>query len=482
VDVSRPKVSMTDNGGTSPGLAAAEPGRPGTDREESPWWPGNWRSLPSAQQPEWAGAELTRARRLLSVLPGLVAPLDLRALRRDLAECQAGRAFVLQGGDCAEPLGPAAVAGARAKTRLLGRMATVISGGTGLPVITVGRLAGQFAKPRSQPTEQFDGRRLPVFRGLVVNSPEATEAARRPRPDRLVEAYVTARDVVDELLRLAGRSPSAAGGRPVNDWLAAPRWCAPPPALSTAVHPYGRTSWTAAGWSHNGLWTSHEALILDYEQALTRRDPETGEWYLASAHQPWLGYRTSQPGGGHVAFLRGLANPLAVKVGPETDPVALVGLCRLLDPAGTPGRLTLVARLGARLVRERLPRLVEAVRRAGRPVAWMCDPMHGNTVITATGLKTRHYADVDAELTGFFEVMARLRQWPGGVHLELAADDVTECVGGGGPALADVPTAYRTLCDPRLNDVQAIALAQRAAELLRALGSGRAAALSAAAS
>ena len=447
----------------------------------APWWPGLWRSLDSVQQPEWAGPELSRVVRLLAALPPLVAPADVWALRRELREVQAGRAFVLQGGDCAEHLGRRAVLDAQAKTRLLGRMAATISERTGLPVVTIGRLAGQFAKPRSRPVEEVGGRLLPAFRGLIVNGQEPTEAARRPRPSRLVEAYATAWDVLDELARQAGRAPEQRAVVPVNQWLGARRWSAAPVPLSTDGAAYGRTARAGRGWVHHGLWASHEALILDYEEPLARRDPETGRWYLGSAHLPWIGYRSNHPDGGHVRFLAELNNPVAVKVGPDTDPQALVRLCARLDPRRTPGRLTLVSRQGAAVLRARLPRLVAAVRDAGHPVIWMCDPMHGNTVRTASGLKTRHYDDIGAELTGFFDVLTGMGQWPGGVHLELAADDVTECVGGGGPQLADLPAAYRTLCDPRLNDVQAVALTELTVDLLRAPGAGRVPVLSAAA-
>ncbi|MEV6848432.1 3-deoxy-7-phosphoheptulonate synthase [Actinoplanes sp. NPDC051411] len=452
-----------------------------TGSEQAPWWPGLWRSLDSLQQPDWTGPELSRIVRLLAALPPLVAPADVSTLRHQLREVQAGRAFVLQGGDCAEHLGRRAVLDAQAKYRLLGRMAATISERTGLPVVTIGRLAGQFAKPRSRPVEEVGGRLLPAFQGLLVNGPEATDAARAPRPGRLVEAYATARDVLELLARLAGPGSTRASAVPVNNWLGARGWSADPVPLSAEGAAYGRTSRVRDQWIHRGLWASHEALILDYEEPLARRDPETGEWYLSSAHLPWVGYRSNHPNGGHVRFLAELSNPVAVKVGPDTDPADLIQLCHRLDPKRTPGRLTLVSRQGAALLRSRLPRLVAAVRDAGHPVIWMCDPMHGNTVRTASGLKTRHYDDIAAELSGFFEVLTGMGQLPGGVHLELAADDVTECVGGGGPQLADLPTAYRTLCDPRLNDVQAVALTELTADLLRTPGAGRMPVLTAAA-
>ncbi len=388
----------------------------------------------------------------------------MRALFAALRNVQAAGAFVVQAGDCAEPFGEAAVLGARDKHRLLGRMATLISERTAVPVLTVGRLAGQFGKPRSQPTELVGGKRLPSFRGLIVNDPKPTEPARRPHAPRLLDAYRTAHQVFEELRHLS-RSPSDGTGesraRSSSTWPPGPAV-----SLATEVLSYGQTGQRDNSWVHNGLWTSHEALVLDYEEPLTRQDQQTGEWFLASTHLPWIGARTNDADGAHVMFLSGVANPVACKVGPDTEPAELLRVCARLDPGRTPGRLTLISRQGDSLIRDRLPRLVRAVREAGHPVLWMCDPMHGNTVKTPSGFKTRHYDDIVGELRGFFEVMTGLSQWPGGVHLEVAADDVTECVGGGGPAVSDVPVAYRSLCDPRLNDVQALALAREVADLL----------------
>jgi 3-deoxy-7-phosphoheptulonate synthase len=418
---------------------------------------------------DWTAPGVGWVRESLAGLPALSTSADVRALFAALRHVQAASAFVLQAGDCAEPFGKAAVRGARNKHRLLGEMATLISERTTVPVVTVGRLAGQFGKPRSQPTELIDGRQLPSFRGLIVNGREPTEAARRPHAPRLLDAYHTAHQVFEELWHLshpmAGGTGESRAGPPEfhSQWLPNPA-----ESLSAGVHSYGQTRQRDDSWVHNGLWTSHEALVLDYEEPLTRRDQETGEWFLTSTHLPWVGARTNHPDGAHVMFLSGVANPVACKVGPDTDPAELVRICDRLDPGRTPGRLTLISRQGNQLIRDRLPRLVRAVRAAGHPVIWVCDPMHGNTVKTPSGLKTRYYDDIVGELRGFFEVMAELSQWPGGVHLEAAADDVTECVGGGGPAIFELPAAYRSLCDPRLNDVQALALAREVADLLAA--------------
>ncbi len=435
-----------------------------TEGVPAPWNPDIWHSLPAKQQPDWTTPGISWVREALFSLPALSTPADVRALLATLSRVQAAEAFVLQAGDCAEPFGKAAVVGARNKHRLLGQMATLISKSTAFPVVTAGRLAGQFGKPRSQPTELVEGRRLPSFRGLIVNGAEPTETARRPHAPRLLDAYQTAYRVFEELHNLSG--PVTAGDGEPGGVRPARWWSTPPGSLSTGAHSYGQTRQRDGSWLHNGLWSSHEALVLDYEEPLTRRDPETGRWYLSSTHLPWIGARTNQPDGAHVRFLAGVANPVACKVGPDTDPAELVRICARLDPDRTPGRLTLIARQGAAMVRDRLPALVRAVRAAGHPVIWMCDPMHGNTVKTSTGLKTRYYDDIVDELRGFFDVLVALSEWPGGVHLEVAGDDVTECVGGGGPIVSELPTAYRSLCDPRLNDVQALSLAQEIADLL----------------
>lgn len=421
------------------------------DSVAAQWHPSGWHSRPTSQQPDWTGPRIGWVREALFGLPALVTMTDVDALHTQLRQVQAGLGFILQAGDCAEPFGSEATQGAGRKHDLLGRMATSISAHTGLPVVTIGRLAGQFAKPRSQPTEIVDGRQLPSFRGLIVNGAEPNEAARRVDASRLFDAYDTSRDVFTELARLTG-GPSRVDGADE------------PPVLCTSA-PYGHTVEQDGFWRHKGLWTSHEALILDYEEPLTRRDPDTGRWLLASTHLPWVGYRTNHADAAHVEFLSGIANPVACKVGPDTDLDELLRTCARLDPGRVPGRLTLISRQGAKNVRERLPEVVRAVRRAGHPVVWMCDPMHGNTVKTPFGLKTRYYDNIADELRGFFDVLGDLGEWPGGVHLEVAADDVTECVGGT-TRLADLPSAYRSLCDPRLNDEQSLRLAGEIKELL----------------
>ncbi|MFE5514293.1 3-deoxy-7-phosphoheptulonate synthase [Streptomyces sp. NPDC056529] len=430
-----------------------------------------WRNLPAEQQPRWPDASrAARVQDQLALAPALTAPADVRRLASGLAHAGAGRAFLLQAGDCAEPVGAAGLAAVRGKHRVIGRMAEIISGRTRLPAITVGRLAGQYAKPRSRPEETVDGLTLPVYRGDLVNGHAADPAARVPDPRRMLTGYATARAVLNELHLIAHESASAllppdgsyttgGAGLPTRAWDG---------SLRSILKDYGQTATHRDGtWRHTGLWTSHEALVLDYEQALVRRDGHTGEDYLLSTHLPWIGERTRRLDGAHVAFLARLANPVACKIGPGTGPEALTALCARLDPHRRPGRLTLIGRFGAGRVRAELPALVEAVRAAGHDVLWVCDPMHGNTVTTATGVKTRHMSAVLDEITGFFEAMHRADAWPGGVHLEIAGGDVTECLGTGGPAREDgLGRAYRTLCDPRLNDDQALLAASAVSELI----------------
>ena len=438
------------------------------------WHPAVWRGLPIRQQPPWPDTdEVAAVCDRLAVRQGLTTPHDIRNVLAALARVQAGDAFLLQGGDCAEPFGPEAVVGARAKHRALGGIAERISTRLDLPVVTVGRIAGQFAKPRSQPVERVDGLELPVFRGLMVNGPGPNPAERTPDPHRMLCGYYTAQAVLHELSSLAHSTaqtfvPQVWDARSARALPHGPdRAHEHDGSLRSILPGYGRTRWSAeAGWQHTGLWTSHETLILDYEEPLTRRDPLTGEWFLLSTHLPWIGDRTRQTDGAHVAFLAGISNPVACKIGPSAGPDDTVRLCERLDPFRRPGRLTLICRMGASRIRERLPALVSAVRRAGHPVVWVCDPMHGNTTTTATGLKTRHLKDMLDEVTGFFEVLRALGEWPGGVHLEMAGTDVTECVGGSRVTdEAGLTQAYHTLCDPRLNDEQALMLADMVAKL-----------------
>ncbi|MFE3170604.1 3-deoxy-7-phosphoheptulonate synthase [Amycolatopsis sp. NPDC059090] len=405
----------------------------------------------AAQQPAWPDPkEAASARLSLARLPALTTPTQVGRLAEALRGVQARQGFILHAGDCAEPFGREAVRAAGEKYRLLARMATTISTKVGLPVITLGRIGGQFAKPRSRPTEIVNGRELPVFRGLLVNSPEPDPAARAADPARLLTGYRTAAMILAELDRLAQLSRAT-------------------PKM------FGRTFRAAGGgWAHRGLWISHEALVLDYERPLVRVDPATGEQVLLSTHLPWIGDRTRQPEGAHVALLTRIANPVAVKLGPSAEPAEVEDLCDRLDPDARPGRLTFICRMGSSEVRRRLSPLVRAVRRAGHPVIWVCDPMHGNTRKTVSGRKTRHWADILAELDGFVEAVGAEGQWPGGVHLEVTGQDVTECLGRSGPADGEgLERRYESLCDPRLNGSQSLLFAEHAADRLAPFGSGK---------
>jgi 3-deoxy-7-phosphoheptulonate synthase len=376
------------------------------------------------QQPRWDDpVQVAAARAELARLPGLVGWEEVRLLRTLLAEAATGHCLVIQAGDCAEDPAECAPPAVLRKAGLLDALAGVMVAGTGRPVVRIGRIAGQFAKPRSAPTETVDGVELPVYRGHLVNGPEPTAAARRPDPRRMLDCYYAAHRAVTYLRQRT------------SDW-----------ALPTGAP----------------VWTSHEALVFDYELPLLRRTA-AGDILLASTHLPWIGERTRQPDGPHVMMLAQVTNPVACKVGPTTRPEELLALCARLDPAREPGRLTLIARMGARAVGDALAPLVAAVREAGHPVAWLCDPMHGNTVKSPSGVKVRSVRTVVEEVRTFLEVVAEAGGTPAGLHLETTPYDVAECVWGdpaeldAAPGRAAGPVSH---CDPRLNPAQAVEVAR----------------------
>jgi 3-deoxy-7-phosphoheptulonate synthase len=441
------------------------------------WSPSSWQHRPAAQQPEWPDeAALERALKHLGSLPPLVFAGEARALTEHLGQVAEGKAFLLQAGDCAESFDTFSADTIRDKLKVILQMAVVLTYSTGVPVLKVGRIAGQFAKPRSAPTETVDGLELPSFRGHMVNDVTPSEAARVPDPDRLVQAYHQSAATLN-LLRAFTKggfadlsqvhqwnqqfvSSSPAGrryDRVADDIDRALRFMAAC-GIDTASQP---------NLHEVDFYTSHEALILGYEEALTRNDSLTGEWYDCSAHMLWIGERSRQLDGAHVEFLRGVGNPIGCKIGPSATPDDVVALCEALNPDRVPGRLTLIVRMGATRVGGGLPPLLAAVRDAGHPVVWTCDPMHGNTFTSDTGRKTRHFDAVLAEIAGFFAAHWAVGTWPGGVHIELTGEDVTECLGGG-DALghADLDHRYETMCDPRLNGRQSVDLAFEVAELL----------------
>ena len=388
------------------------------------------RTLVAHQRPEWPDqARLDEVVADLAASPPLVTPQECDTLTARLAQVAEGRAFLLQGGDCAERLDDLSTQTVQRKLRLLQQMSLILTSASALPVVTVGRIAGQYAKPRSWPTETVDGRTLPVYRGDAVNGMGFTEAERQPDPARLRRIYDASQHTLDVL----------------------------------RAH-----SCTDAGDSGAVLFASHEGLLLDYEDPLTRHDPRSGRRYAGSGHMLWIGDRTRQLDGAHVAYFASIDNPIAVKLGPSTTPEQALALIDRLDPDRRPGRLTFIVRMGARRVRDLLPELVEKVNASGAPVVWVSDPMHGNTFQAPSRHKTRRYDDVLAEVAGFLDVHKALGTHVGGLHVELTGEDVTECIGGSAElGFEDLHRNYESACDPRLNADQALELAVSVAEMLR---------------
>ena len=441
------------------------------------WKPDSWKSFKASQQPIWPDNDsFQRVLEELSSLPPLVFAGEARNLTEQLAAVSRREAFLLQAGDCAESFDTSADS-IRDRLRVILQMAVILTYYTGVPVVKVGRIAGQFAKPRSSDTETVDGLELPSFRGHMVNDINFNEDSRAANPKRLLTAYNRAAATLN-LLRAFTKGGCAALSR-VHQWnrefvAASPagqRYEALADEIDRAVsfmQACGMDGDKLSELSEVDFHTSHEALILGYEEALTRQDSLTGEWYDCSAHMLWIGERTRDLDGAHIEFLRGVNNPIGCKLGPDANPKDVITLCETLNPEKLPGRLTLISRMGAEIVSEKLPSILEAVKEAGHPVVWVCDPMHGNTFSTENGHKTRHFDDVLKEITGFFEAHEKVGTYPGGVHLELTGDDVTECLGGGAQLDAeDLSKRYETMCDPRLNGSQSIDIAFRIAELLQ---------------
>jgi 3-deoxy-7-phosphoheptulonate synthase len=432
-----------------------------------------WRGLPAAQQPKWPDPARARAVSAeLAEQPPLVFAGECDQLRGRLAAVAAGDAFILQGGDCAERFSGSTVDAVRAKIETLLQMALVLTYAASVPVVKIGRMAGQFAKPRSRPTESRDGVELPAYRGDAVNDFEFTAEARRPDPARLLQAYNSAA-VTLNLCRAYAQGGYA-------DLHQAHAWNQDFVAQSPAGRRYEQIAgeidralafMKACGADSEELhgvefYSSHEALLLEYERALSRIDLRTGQPYDLSAHLVWIGERTRDPGGAHVEFCRQIRNPIGVKLGPTASPDDAITLIERLNPGREPGRLTFITRLGAGKIRDVLPALVEKVTEHSAPVAWVCDPMHGNTFEAPTGHKTRRLDHILDEVAGFFEVHRALGTHPGGIHIEFTGDDVTECIGGGHEIVEDkLQDRYETACDPRLNRRQALDLAFMVAEM-----------------
>ena len=431
--------------------------------------------LVAAQQPNWPDKDaLARAVEQLRTFPPLVFAGECDTLKEKIAEAAEGRAFWLQGGDCAETFAGATADSIRNRMKTILQMAAVLQYGASLPVLKVGRMAGQFAKPRSNDNETRGDVTLPAYRGDAVNDLEFTLESRTPDPQRLVRVYQTSVSTLN-LVR-AFTHGGFADLRRVHEWN---KGFIRDSAVGERYEQMANEIGRALAFMHSAgvdpdafrsvdLYSSHEALILEYERALTRIDSRTQEPYDVSAHFVWIGERTRKIDGAHVDFCSKIRNPIGVKLGPKTQVDEVLALIEKLDPNREPGRLTFITRMGAGVVREALPKLVDGVTKSGAKVLWVCDPMHGNTYEAPSGYKTRKFDDVLDEVSGFFEVHKKLGTHPGGIHIELTGDDVTECVGGGEQiSHEDLSSRYETACDPRLNHTQSLELAFLVAEMLR---------------
>ncbi len=446
---------------------------------ESRWSPESWRSKPVEQAPVYRDAQaLAEVEKQLAGFPPLVFAGEARKLKRALGKAAAGEAFLLQGGDCAESFAEHSADNIRDFFRVFLQMAVVMTFAGSSPVVKVGRIAGQFAKPRSAGTETIGGVELPSYRGDIINDIGFTPEAREPDPRRQLEAYRQSAATLNLLRAFAGGgyanlenvhrwmlgfvkdSPQSGRYQELADRITETLGFMRAIGLDTEAHPELRAT---------DFYTSHEALLLGFEQAMTRVDSTTGDWYATSGHMIWIGDRTRQLNGAHVEYCRGVKNPIGLKCGPSLKPDDLIRLIDALDPEQEPGRLTLICRFGADKVEAHLPPLIRAVKREGRKVLWSCDPMHGNTIKSASGYKTRPFERIVGEIKSFFAVHRAEGSYAGGVHLEMTGKDVTECTGGARAiSEADLHDRYHTYCDPRLNAEQAIEVAFLVAELLKA--------------
>jgi 3-deoxy-7-phosphoheptulonate synthase len=442
------------------------------------WSIDSWRNLPIKQVPTYPDAQALKAvEQELGSYPPLVFAGEARALKEKLGEVAEGNAFLLQGGDCAESFKEFHPNNIRDTFKVMLQMAVVLTYGAACPVVKVGRMAGQFAKPRSSDTEVINGVELPSYRGDVVNGIEFTEEARIPDPQRQIRAYNQSAATLNllrafaqggfaDLTKIHRWNLSFVDGSPAGE-----RYSKLTTQIDEAVafmEACGITAESAPQLRETDFYTSHEALLLGYEQALTRQDSLTGEWYDCSAHMLWIGDRTRQADHAHVEFLRGVKNPIGMKCGPSMDEDDLIRLIDILNPQNEAGRLTLIARMGADKVFDHLPRLVKRVKAEGRKVVWSCDPMHGNTIKASSGYKTRPFDAILSEVKNFFDVHKAEGTHAGGVHFEMTGSDVTECIGGAREVTEDaLSDRYHTHCDPRLNGGQALELAFLMAEMIK---------------
>jgi 3-deoxy-7-phosphoheptulonate synthase len=445
----------------------------------SDWQKTTWRSKPRVQMPDYTDpAALQAVEAKLSQYPPLVFAGEARALKKKLAAAARGEAFLLQGGDCAEAFDQFSADHIRDTFKVLLQMAVVLTYGAKVPVVKMGRMAGQFAKPRSAPTEVKDGVELPSYRGDIINDIDFTPEARIPNPEKMLHAYTQAAATLN-LLR-AFSTGGYADVTQVHSWTLgfteaeeSERYREMAGRISDTLdfmRAAGVSAANTEAMRSVGFYTSHESLLLEYEEALTRIDSTSGKWLAGSGHFLWIGDRTRQPDGAHVEFLRGVQNPIGIKTGPSITTDDLKTLITRLNPENEPGRITLINRFGAGKVGDHLPALVRAVREEGFEVLWVCDPMHGNTIKSASGFKTRPFESVLREVREFFAVHAAEGSIPGGVHFEMTGQDVTECTGGVQAVTDDaLSDRYHTACDPRLNASQSLELAFLVAEELTAL-------------
>lgn len=445
---------------------------------EQNWTIDSWRERPIKQQPHYNNPEkLAEVERTLRMLPPLASPGESRALKRELADAALGKAFLLQGGDCAESFAEFSEDNLRNFFRVLLQMTMALMYGASCPVVKVGRIAGQFAKPRSDNLETVNGCQLPVYRGDMVNGMEFDPEGREPDPERLLRAYYQGAATLNFLRTLArgGYSSlrqinrwnvefvhSSAQGKRFEELIARINECIG--FIQACRLPLDEVE----EFSEASFFTSHEALLLGYEASLTRLDDTDGKYYAGSAHMLWIGDRTRAPDEAHVEFLRGVANPIGCKVGPSTTVDGLLKLIDVLNPDNEPGRLTLISRMGSQKIGEMLPPLIRAVQQAGKTVVWSCDPMHGNTIKSPNGFKTRKFTDILSEVRQFFAIHKAEGTFAGGVHFEMTGQDVTECLGGA-QAISEINLSdrYHTHCDPRLNGSQSLELAFLIAETLK---------------
>ncbi len=450
------------------------------------WSKSSWRAKPRVQMPEYTdAAALARVEEKLSSYPPLVFAGEARKLKSELGKAARGEAFLLQGGDCAESFAAFNADAIRDTFKVMLQMAMVLTYGAKVPVIKVGRMAGQFAKPRSSPTEVVDGVELPSYRGDIINDLEFTPEARIPNPEKMLQAYTQAAGTLN-LIR-AFSTGGYADVHQVHSWTLgftagekAERYRAMADRISDTLdfmRAAGVDSDRSTALRTVSFYTSHEALLLEYEEALTRLDSTSGKWLAGSGHMIWIGDRTRQPDGAHVEYARGVLNPIGLKCGPTMETDDLKRLLEKLNPENEAGRLTLISRFGAGKVGDHLPRLIRAVREEGAEVVWTCDAMHGNTIKSASGFKTRPFEAVLREVQEFFAVHKAEGTIPGGVHFEMTGSDVTECTGGVRAITEeDLSSRYHTACDPRLNASQSLELAFLVAEELSAFRDARKAA------